>query len=577
MSLQKVLIILLGVIVSGGSGLFIYKLYGKQKNTELLLNQLMYQQDDKLKSTLGAPEQTSYDRPSESGESKISEKINPELTRRQQWSSLQQKFKDCVVQVFSQVAEFNWIEPYKAPTQYEAAGTAFFINPEGYLITNAHVVDQAKLLTIQIPSLGKNRYEVEVVGLSPERDLALIKLTSQALEKVKKGLNVQELPYLKLGDSDTILRADKIMAIGYPLGQQGLKSTTGVVSGREHILGQHYIQISAPINKGNSGGPSLNAEGQVIGVNSAGIREAQNVGYIIPSNDVKLFLQQLEAMPEDKKYDGVKLLRKPFLGVLFHSSNECLTQFLNNPMPGGPYVVEIYKESPLAKAGVKTGDMIYEINGHKLDNHGEMNADWSPEEKISIIDYVSRLMIGEDISIVFYRNGERKEAKIKFDHTKLAPIHQKYPAYESIDYEIVGGFVIMPLTLNHVILLAKLVPELAQYADLKKRMEPALLVTHVMINSQAARVRSIQPGSLITEVNGRKVKSIEDVRQALYKSLDNNFLTLKTTDNIFAVMPFNEVIKDEPKLSRMCFYKPSSTIKDLMKKLEEKNKVNIQK
>ena len=117
------------------------------------------------------------------------------------------------------------------------------------------------------------------------------------------------IPFLPLGDSDLIHRSDEVLALGYPLGQQSLKSTTGVISGRE----QHLIQMSAAINPGNSGGPSLNTKGEVIGINSAGIPAAQNVGYMIPINDLKIVLADLYK---------VKLLRKPFLGVLFNNATD---------------------------------------------------------------------------------------------------------------------------------------------------------------------------------------------------------------------------------------------------------------
>ncbi len=197
------------------------------------------------------------------------------------WGVLQTELKDCVVQVFSEIAEFNWLEPYKTPNQYGTSGTGFFINDKGDLITNAHVVDQARSVTIQIPTFGKRRFDVDIRGVSTERDLALVAVKKSDLEIIRKALG--KIPVLRMGNSDLVHRAEEIMAIGYPLGQESLKSTTGVVSGRQHIAGQHMIQIDAAINPGSSGGPSVNCRGEVIGVNSANIPGAQNVGYIIPN------------------------------------------------------------------------------------------------------------------------------------------------------------------------------------------------------------------------------------------------------------------------------------------------------
>jgi serine protease Do len=335
------------------------------------------------------------------------------VTKTEMWRPIQEKVRDTVVQVFSQIVRFDLLQPYKTPAQSSACGSAFFINADGDLITNAHVINQAQAVWIQIPSLGKRIVDVNVVGLSVERDIALLRLSPQDREYLKTKLG-GAIPFLSFGDSDKVRRADEVMALGYPLGQQSLKSTTGVISGREHT----YFQFSAAINPGNSGGPLLNTHGDVIGINSAGILEAQNVAYMIPINDVNIILPDLYT---------TKLVRKPFLGILFNNATETLTEFLGNPHPGGCYIVEIVKNSTLWKAGVKTGDMLYEINGHKVDEFGEMSVPWG-EDKISIMDYVGRLSVGDDVHLVIYRKGKRMRISVKFDQTQLPGIHRIYLA-----------------------------------------------------------------------------------------------------------------------------------------------------
>jgi len=172
------------------------------------------------------------------------------ISSSQLWRPVQEKVKDTVVQVFSQIVEFDYLQPYRVPSQGQASGTGFFINDQGDLLTNAHVVDQAKAVWIQIPTLGKRILDVTVIGVSPERDIALLRVKSADLAVIKSVLG--SVPYLPLGDSDGVHRSDEVMAIGYPLGQQSLKSTTGVISGREH----NYIQMSAPINPARSRGLS---------------------------------------------------------------------------------------------------------------------------------------------------------------------------------------------------------------------------------------------------------------------------------------------------------------------------------
>ncbi len=487
----------------------------------------------------------------------------PAEAKKQLWSRLQAKLKDAVVQVFAQITEFNWVEPYKTPMQQEVTGSAFFINKDGYLITNAHVIDQAILVQIQVPSIGKRRYTVDIIGVSPDRDLALLQLKKDDLAGLKKDLKVDSVPFLRMGDSDAVQRGDKLMALGFPLGQQGLKSTTGVVSGREH-MGGYFIQISAPLNKGNSGGPSLDRMGEVIGVNTALIQGAQNVGYIIPINEVILFLDQLSTIPQGK---GPKLLRKPYFGVFFNNSgNENLTAFLGNPPPGGLYVVDVYKGSPFDKAGIKTGDMIYKIDNYAIDMYGEMNVPWSKEERISIMDYVARLKFGHTIRLEYYRNGVKKNASLLLEPSE-PPIRRMYPGYEKIDYEVLAGFVFMAVTLNHVILLAQYAPELMQYADSKKQIQPAVLITHAMLNSPASRARTVGAGGLVSQVNGERVRTLDDLRSVVHKSTKTGYLTIKTTDNQFVALPLNEILEDEPRLAATYHYPLSISYKSLLHKM----------
>lgn len=540
-----------GVVISVVT-LFLYRCQAELSMTRLLV--------DRLKQEVSA-----------SGQDKnidISDVArNCSQVRQLTWREVQNELKDAVVQIFVPVAEFNWLEPYKTPNQGFGHGSGFIISDRGEIITNAHVVDQARAVAIQIPSLGKQRFDVDVIGVSPERDLALLRLRPEAYEDIVRALG--RIPSLRLGDSDNVYRAEEIMAVGYPLAQQSLKSTTGVVSGREHIGSQHMIQISAPINPGSSGGPAINMAGEVVGVSRAIIANAQNVGYIIPSNEVKLFLRQLDQMA-DVGGSSPKLLRKPFLGVIFNNANETLTRFLGNKEPGGLYVVEALKGSPLYEAGVQPGDMLYEIDGHRLDVFGEMNVPWS-EDKVSIVDYVSRLMLGEKVHLLVYRRGTPLQLELTFKHSDLMGVRQMFPGYEKIEYEVFGGLVLMQLALNHLPLLLQASPDLARYSDLHKQMQPAVVITHVLPDSSAFRSRTLGLGAVIEELNGEPVKTLEDVRRLARKSSETGFLTIKTNEKVFTVLSWEAILKQERALSRGYFY-PITDFMQEMLALYEKNK-----
>jgi len=467
------------------------------------------------------------------------------------WHKVQQKAKDTVVQLFIYNSVFNWLEPHKSPKQKRAYASGFFIDQNGYIVSNFHAIDDAINVEIQIPSLGKQRFEVEVVGVNPDRDVSLLKLTEESLNKVKEKLG--QISYLELGDSDKVVRTQEVLALGYPLGQEKLKATQGIVSGRESVWGESYIQITAPINPGNSGGPSLNNKGQVVGINTAGIEEAQNIGYIIPINDVKSVIQELHK---------TKFLRKPILGCEFNIANEDMVKFLGNPEQGGLYIARVHKDTLFERAGVQPGDMWYQINGHAIDLYGEVSVDWS-EDKVSFLDFINRLNIEQNVKIVVYRNGKRKELSFKFEVLDQLPIRRFYPLHEKVDYEIIGGMVVMDLTLNHVSKLEDDNNYLVKYRKRENQYEPRIILTHIFPDSQTEEARVLDVGDVLEQVNGREVKTLSDFRTLVLGSKNTGFLNIKTKEKRFSVLSLEKIVKEEDALATNYFFKKSKLVEDL--------------
>jgi len=472
----------------------------------------------------------------------------------QGWREIQGSVKDTVVQVFSYIAAIDLLEPYKTPHQKAATGTGFFIDDQGHIITNAHVVDQAVDIRITIPSLGKKYIKVNLISICHDYDIALLQVSDEDRALIRA--QIEKIPFLPLGNSDLVCRADEVMALGYPLGQHSLKSTTGVISGRE----QDMIQMSAPINPGSSGGPLLNMKGEVVGINAAGVVGAQNVGYIIPINRLKLLL------PDMKTF---QLVKRPFIGAVMIHATDALTDYLGNPQPGGCYIVEVIQGSPMDKAGIKAGDMIYKVDGNSVDIYGEMKVDWS-EDRVFVADYVYRLKLGEEISVVVYRNGERLEFQLKIDQMRLEGIRKIYPGYEAIDYEVFGGMVVMSLTVNHLSLLAKKAPGLFEFCKSHKQHDTVLIITHIFQSSELFRSRTMMPGFTLNEVNGVEVKTLDDFRAAVLKGKKDNRLVLRasnnvtiTSDNVLVVLPLNKIVEQEQMLSQIYRY-PLSSLVDLV-------------
>jgi len=486
--------------------------------------------------------------------------VNGQFDHNGIWLNIERLAQHAVVQVFSQIGKFNWIEPYKIAEQFENRATGFFVNEYGYIVTNYHVIDQAKGIWIQMPGLGRKIIKTELVGCCPESDIALLKVSKEGLDEIRQKLG--KVPFLSLGNSDIVRRTETVMVLGYPLGHHLIKSTIGVVSGRASTGGISLLQITAPINPGSSGGPILTNFGSVAGIAVSTSLVAQNVGYAIPINELKTIFDDLQKQ---------RLLRKPILGALFHNSTIEQTKFLGNPEPAGFYIQKILKDSLLEKAGVVSGDMLYMFNGSRIDSYGEAQVPWS-SDRVTLRDLISRLSVGDLVSIVVYSKGEKKELNFTLEPPPVYPIRTMFPGYEQedIDYEVLGGMVIMQLTNNHLPLLWNSNSDLFRYLKVENKVDPVLVITHILPGSYAHQIRCLLPGFTIKSVNGGLVSTLNDFRAALRKSIDSDFLSLQMHNNTLAVFEFRAMLKDEETLAGSFAYPISSSISQLINRISNK-------
>jgi len=480
------------------------------------------------------------------------------IQESEDWTAVEHNSINAVVQVFAQIAEFNWLEPYKIDNHYEQRGTGFIISDDGEIITSAHVIDQAKMVWVQMPILGQKNLYVDSISFCPDRDLALLRLRPRELQEIKAVLSV--FPKLLCGDSDKLGRTDKILVLGYPLGQYHLKSTTGIVSGREVTNDRTYLQITAPINPGNSGGPLLTLTGEVVGIAVAAAEPAQNVGYAVPINEVTLVLEDMRSQP---------LVRKHMLGIRFNNASDILAGYLGNPIPSGLYINNVIQGSLSDQAGLKAGDVLYQFNDIKIDEFGEASVEWSVD-KVTIYDLISRLQSNQQVKLVVYRKGVRTEVSFIFGTTSLLPIRTRYPQYETIDYEVIAGMVIMELDNNHIDLLGEINPFLINYVKIEHRIHPQLIVTHIVPGSLVHQIHSFGAGSLLQKINGIAVGTLEELRNALKQSIKTSFMTIETTDDILVVFLIQEVLDTENQRARDFMYPVSSGVQQLQKLVKQK-------
>ncbi|MEM9217083.1 MAG: HhoA/HhoB/HtrA family serine endopeptidase [Cyanobacteria bacterium P01_F01_bin.150] len=255
--------------------------------------------------------------------------------------------------------------PFPPSTQIqEGVGSGFILDKEGHILTNAHVVDGADKVTVTLTD--SRSFEGEVLGSDPITDVAVIKISAE------------DLPTVKLGDSEKLEPGQWAIAIGNPLGLDntvtvGIVSATGRSSGEVGIPEKrvNFIQTDTAINPGNSGGPLLNAKGEVIGMNTAIIQGAQSIGFAIPINAVQDLAQQLISSGSvEHPYIGIQMtpLTAEFKAQINQDPNSGLT--LNADK--GLFIVQVVPNSPAAKAGLRAGDVITKLGDESVETVEEI-------------------------------------------------------------------------------------------------------------------------------------------------------------------------------------------------------------
>lgn len=282
-------------------------------------------------------------------------------------------------------------------------GSGFIVSTDCYILTSNHVVAdiEADYTVIFEP---EKKYPAKIISRDPISDIAILKI------------NVKNLPYLELGDSDKIELGEEVLAVGNALGEFHDTVSSGIVSGMSRVItafsglvGQTaqlrgLIQTDAAINPGNSGGPLVNMEGKVIGINTAMVMGAQNIGFAIPINYAKKDLEEV------KKYGKIK---RPFLGVRYIVLNKEISKVHKLPVDYGALIIReslgeqaVVKESSADKGGLKEYDIILEINKEKI------------TEKNPLANLLQKYKIGEEISLKVLREGKEVMAKVKLEEKK---------------------------------------------------------------------------------------------------------------------------------------------------------------
>ena len=369
--------------------------------------------------------------------------------------------------------------------QSAALGSGFIIDEKGIVITNNHVIQDAKDIVVQIN--GGKKFEAKVIGADPLSDIAVLQIVTK-----------EKFIPAKFGDSDKARIGDWVIAIGNPFGLGGTV-TSGIISARNRSIGlsryEDYIQTDASINQGNSGGPLFDMNGDVIGINTAILGRSGNVGigFSIPSNSAKIVIDQLIEFGETKR---------GWLGVRIQDVTKEIADIEKLDKPRGALVASVAENSPSDKAGVKAGDIILEFNGEKID---EM-------KQLPII--VARTEVGKKVEVKIWRNKKEIVKTVTLgrletsEDFKVAEKKENPKEIEIKDLKIT-------------------VREISK-EDIKSRNLPnqtlGLVITK--IENDSPLLNSIEVNSIILEAQKKKIKKANDLTQAVQQVLNSNQKTI---------------------------------------------------
>jgi serine protease Do len=349
-------------------------------------------------------------------------------------------------------------------------GSGFIISPDGYIVTNNHVVDGAD----QIRVILKNEkgFDAKVVGRDPNTDLALIKISCK-----------KPLPYARLGDSDKLNVGEWVVAIGSPFGLEQTV-TAGIISAKGRVIGSgpydDFLQTDASINPGNSGGPLLNMNGDVVGINTAIIASGQGIGFAIPINLAKGIIHQLKRHGE---------VVRGWLGVQIQDLTDGLRDYLNAKDQKGALVLGVMKGDPADKAGIRAKDIITEVNGKPIESVRDLTR------------IIADIPVGNIAVIKALRDGKPETFKVKISKRtdQKASLDQSTEAPN----EDLG------------IRVTEITPEMAQRYNLPEKQ--GVIVTDVSPDSKADDA-GLQAGDVILEINRHSIKTQEDFEEAIAKA-----------------------------------------------------------
>ncbi|HLB80707.1 MAG TPA: DegQ family serine endoprotease [Dongiaceae bacterium] len=373
------------------------------------------------------------------------------------------------------------------PRPPTSLGSGFIVDAQGYVVTNNHVIAEADEITVRLHD--NTELKATIVGRDEKTDLALLKVEPSA-----------PLPALKWGDSDETRIGDWVLAIGNPFGLGG-SVTAGIVSARQRDINagpyDDFLQTDASINRGNSGGPMFNMDGEVIGINTAIFSPSGGsvgIGFAIPSALAKNVIDQI------REYGHP---RRGWLGVRIQTVTDELAEGLRLDKAHGALVANVTEGGPAAKAGIEQGDVVIEFDGRPID------------EMRKLPRMVAETPIEKEVEVVVWRQGQETTLKVtlgELDETETAALA---PADEIVPEGVEGEVGLLGLS------LAEMSAEMRQRFELGEETS-GVVITAVDEGGSAAE-KGLRPGDVIVEVDQQAVVKPRDVDEKVNEAKANGY------------------------------------------------------
>jgi serine protease Do len=377
-------------------------------------------------------------------------------------------------------------EPPPQRRRGSSLGSGFIIDPSGYIVTNHHVVAEAD--EVEVVLADGTSLEATVVGSDKDTDLALLKVEVD-----------RELPATTWGDSERTRIGDWVVAIGNPFGLGGTV-TAGIVSARQRDINagryDNFIQTDAAINKGNSGGPMFNLDGQVIGVNTAIFSPSGGsvgIGFATPSSMARNIIAQLRATGE---------VRRGWLGVRIQNVTDELAEGLRLDRPRGALVAAVTEGGPAEVGGIEQGDVILEFNGREVPEMRRLPA------------MVAETAVGATVDVKLWRKNAEQTVRVTIgelqpEQVAAAPSTGMPEEAEPKEMESLG------------LALGEITPELRTRFDLDEDAK-GVVVTEVEEGSSGAE-KGLQPGDVIVEVDQEEVSTPAEVVEKVERAKSEGY------------------------------------------------------